>query len=603
LFANTLVKDATVPGELSPRVYRLPRMDGQYRLARLVSWAFCLALAVIEAWSGQQYFDPDSISYLDMSDGLLRNDWHSLINPHWSPLYPFLIGVVARIAHPSARWELPLVHLLNLLIFVCALAAFEFMMRQVIAILAPDGSDLQSKLPLFQRAYVWELLGYSVFAWTTFFLAGSVRKALPDLCVVSFVYLDAGIVLRILSRQRIVTWFVCLGVALGLGYYAKTVLFPIGLLFMLVAICAAGGLRKAFLPAIAMVLMFFAITLPLVTAVSRSTGHLTIGEAGHLDYAWIVYGQPSEFYLSPPLDYRKDPPNVIHPNIAFYGDRLPVVRILHHSPDVLQFAPQNNATYPPWSNPPLFASGLQATFDFGDQIRTIGVSLKRCAEALLLPIPLTLAAYLVLFFRSAQNPRRWRCILRVWPLFIIGIGGLGLYILVLVEPRYIASFVALLWIGLLCGVQYQRPKDSPRITNIATALIIFSLAAMAVGTAAYHVVRPPRPLQGSICEAYSVASELSKDGVGRGDVIAVIGDGESSMAVARFARVHIDVAIPFREAPKFWQISDPRERSKVYEALREGGARIVVSSEVPPGKVFAEWSRVDDTEFYVHTLE
>ena len=208
-----------------------------------MSWVFCLALAAIEAWVGQQYFEPDSIAYLDMSDGLLRNDWHSLINLHWSPLYPFLIGVAARIAHPSPRWELPLAHLLNLAIFTGALAAFEFMMRQVIAILAPQGSGSQTKLPILQRAYVWELLGYSVFAWATFFLAGSVRKTMPDLCVAGFVYLDAGILLRILSRQRTAIWFVCLGVTLGLGYYAKTVLFPIGLLFMVVAVVAAGSLR------------------------------------------------------------------------------------------------------------------------------------------------------------------------------------------------------------------------------------------------------------------------------------------------------------------------------------------------------------------------
>ena len=577
-----------MPGELSGRVYRLPRMDGQYRLARLVSWAFCLALAVIEAWTGQQYFEPDSIAYLDMSDGLLRNDWHSLINLHWSPLYPFLIGVVARIAHPSARWELPLVHLLNLAIFIGALAAFEFMMRQVIAILAPEGSGPQSELPILQRAYVWELLGYSVFAWATFFLAGSVRKAMPDLCVAGFVYLDAGILLRIFSRQRTAIWFVCLGVALGLGYYAKTVLFPIGLLFMVIAVCAAGSLRKAFFPALAMVLVFLAITAPLVTAVSKSAGHLMIGEAGRMEYAWIVYGQPSEFYLSPILDYhyRRDPPNVVHPEIAFYGPQKPVLRILHHSPDVLQFSPQLNATYPPWSDPASFASGLQATFNFADQIRTIGLSLKRCAALLLLPIPLTLAAYFVLFFGSAPNPGRWRSILRVWPLFIVGIGPLVLYSLVLVVPRYIAAFVVLVWIGLLCGVQHRRSKSNPRITNIATVVFIFSLAAMAVGTAAYHVVRPPKPLQGSICQSSSVASELSKDGVRPGDVIAVVGDGLSSMGFARFA-----------------QISDPRERGKVYEALREGGARIVVSDVVPAGKGFPEWRRVDDTEFYVHTLE
>ena len=126
---------------------------------------------------------------------------------------------------------------------------------------------------------------------------------------------------------------------------------------------------------------------------------------------------------------------------------------------------------------------------------------------------------------------------------------------------------------------------------------------MAVGITAYHVVRPPKPLQGSISEAASIASELSKEGVRPGDVIAVVGDGLGSMGFARFARLRIDVAIPRNDASKFWQISDPRERNKIYEAFKKGGARIVVSDEVPPGQVFAEWRRVDETEVYFHTLE
>jgi hypothetical protein len=399
------------------------------------------------------------------------------------------------------------------------------------------------------------------------------------------------------------TWFVCLGLALGLGYYAKAVLFPVGLLFMVVAVFAAGSLRKAFLPAIVMVLVFFSITAPLVAAISKSVGRLTIGESGRVDYAWFVFGQPSAFYLSPPIDYRKDPPNVIHPDIAFFGDDLPVVRMLRRGPDVLQFAPQGNATYPPWSNPNLFASGLKATFNFGDQTRTISKNLEQCLPILIWPIPLTWAAYFVLLFSSAQSPGRWRCIRRVWPLFIIGTGGLSIYILILLESRYIAAFVALLGISLLCSVQYQRPKGGTRRTAAATWILISSLAATSVGIVIYHAARPPKPLQGAICEASSVASALSKDGVRPGDVIAVIGDGESSMAVARFARVRIDVEIPFREATKFWQISDPRERNAIYQALNEGGARVAVSDDVPAGMAFPEWRRIEDTDFYVHTLE
>jgi hypothetical protein len=54
-----------------------------------------------------------------------------------------------------------------------------------------------------------------------------------------------------------------------------------------------------------------------------------------------------------------------------------------------------------------------------------------------------------------------------------------------------------------------------------------------------------------------------------GDVIAATEDGENSMAVARMACVHIDVAIPDIETGKSWQISDPHARNDAYDALRQ----------------------------------
>ena len=48
-----------------------------------------------------------------MSDALLKHNLHLLINAHWSPLYPFLIGITTWFVRPSAYWELPVVHALN----------------------------------------------------------------------------------------------------------------------------------------------------------------------------------------------------------------------------------------------------------------------------------------------------------------------------------------------------------------------------------------------------------------------------------------------------------------------------------------------------------
>ncbi len=153
--------------------------DQRYKLARLVCWTGCIAFALLEAWSGRQFTFNDGIAYLDMSDALLKHNLHMLINPHWSPLYPFLIGVATWIARPSAHWELPIAHAVNFAIFLGTLAAFEFLLRQVICVLAQGNGRQNPDLALPQPTWRWQLLGYFLFAWGTIVLIG-LRNVTPE---------------------------------------------------------------------------------------------------------------------------------------------------------------------------------------------------------------------------------------------------------------------------------------------------------------------------------------------------------------------------------------------------------------------------------------
>src|SRR5208282_4582515 len=157
------------------------------KLTILVCRIVCIGFALIEAWSQRRFINEDGISYLDMSDVLIRHNWHLLINPIWSPLYPFLIGVATWLTRPSAQWEVPIVHALNFLIFLGALASFEFLMRQVIRVLRQENGreDGDSRAPL--PVWAWQLLGYSLFAWSTFGMIWAPRMITPDLLVATFV--------------------------------------------------------------------------------------------------------------------------------------------------------------------------------------------------------------------------------------------------------------------------------------------------------------------------------------------------------------------------------------------------------------------------------
>jgi len=74
---------------------------------RIGFWGIGIFLAAAQAWIFRYQVTADSISYLDMSDGVFPgNDWHRLINGVWSPLYPFLLGVFRRIFDISAPNEI-----------------------------------------------------------------------------------------------------------------------------------------------------------------------------------------------------------------------------------------------------------------------------------------------------------------------------------------------------------------------------------------------------------------------------------------------------------------------------------------------------------------
>jgi len=69
---------------------------------RAAFWGVGILLAVGQAWISRYQVSPDSISYLDMSNGVLPgSDWHRLINGVWSPLYPAILGVFRRVFNIS----------------------------------------------------------------------------------------------------------------------------------------------------------------------------------------------------------------------------------------------------------------------------------------------------------------------------------------------------------------------------------------------------------------------------------------------------------------------------------------------------------------------
>jgi hypothetical protein len=191
-----------------------------------------LALGAVHAWIGRYAMNPDGMSYLDVGDSFFRHDWANAVNAWWSPLYPWTLGTVLGVIKPSPKWEFPLVHAVNFVIFVIALFAFRWLLQGLPVFyrerITDDKPGCMENLPDWTLA----LLAYPIFWWTALQIE-TLYDVSPDLCVMICFSLAAGMLLRLQPHDKL--WkFALLGLILGIGYWTKAVLFPLGFVILAV---------------------------------------------------------------------------------------------------------------------------------------------------------------------------------------------------------------------------------------------------------------------------------------------------------------------------------------------------------------------------------
>src|SRR5512141_1528559 len=87
-------------------------LQASNKVLRATFWIFGTLLVSAQAWINRYQVAADSISYFDMSDGVLRGgDWHRLINGMYSGLYPVLLGTFRRLFNISPGNEIAARHL------------------------------------------------------------------------------------------------------------------------------------------------------------------------------------------------------------------------------------------------------------------------------------------------------------------------------------------------------------------------------------------------------------------------------------------------------------------------------------------------------------
>lgn len=126
------------------RVSKPPPKSKRDRRLRVIFFLLAIFLGGLDAWSARHAITPDGISYLDMGDAYVRRDWGMAVNGLWSPLYSWLLGLAMLILKPSPYWEVAVAHIVNFVIYLCALCCFDFLLRELLLYLrVPAGEPAQ----------------------------------------------------------------------------------------------------------------------------------------------------------------------------------------------------------------------------------------------------------------------------------------------------------------------------------------------------------------------------------------------------------------------------------------------------------------------------
>lgn len=554
------------------------------RQIRFAFWCAAILFGALDAWNNRHMMNSDGISYLDLSDAYLQTGWKGLVNAYWSPFYPWLIAISRLVLRPSGYWEFATVHLVNFLCFLGAAGAFEFLLSEIAKLAQSSESSGDTKTQVLIPSWAFRAIAYTTFLWLSLTLITLERES-PDMLMSIFLYLGVGLVLRV--RRNGGTWgsFAMLGVVLGLGYLAKAPMFPLACVFLAIALFASGNAARA-LPRILLSLILFAfISAPLVVGISRAKGRLSFGDSGRWNYLTEIDGAGPVWYM---LDVGSARGRFIHPSQRIYD-----------SPPVYAFDGPMAGTLPIWYDPSYWIEGAQPRFVLHRQVVRLFKNAGVYFDLIFTHEVVLVAVFVVLFWLGA--PGGGGRLLRAWPAWIPPLAALGMYLVVLVDPRYVAGFLIVLWVTLFSSIRLRPEATARRIAGGAAIAVVFALGTpmLLSSTQSFHtgVLHEQRHTQ------WDIARQLKQMGVKPGDRVGRIG-GLHRVEWARLLHVRVIAEIPRDQAEVFWS-SSPAIQAQVIESFSRVGVTAIVAEQIQPAEVFSPsqaWQRIGNGDFYVYLI-
>lgn len=566
----------TSPTVMAPPRAELEQNRRRFFAVRVGCWVIALVLGGLQAWSARFAMNPDGISYLDIGDAYWRHDWHNAINAYWSPLYSWILGFFVNVIKPSPRWEYPLVHFVNFLIYIGALCGFEYILSTLVFSRNADTgvSIVQTEVGL--PTFFWWVAGYGVFITASLFLNG-LQLATPDVCVAAFVYFATALLFKILLKSATRGTFCALGMILGFAYLTKAVMFPLGFVFLLTLPLCGGRTAISFKNMASVLVCFLLVASPFIVMLSGTHNRLTFSSVGPVAY---------EVYVDGFHQFIPEADGLAHP-----------VRKLSNSPRIYDYASPIHGTYPLWYDPAYWHEGLRPFWSTDGERKVVTYGLAVYLYIIFISYGVILVSLIGLRLVAPPTTLPSHNQVRSWLIAVPAFCALLIYLIVYTEPRYVAPFCCILCLLAFSGIRVNRSRS----WSVLLAFIATVVLAQSVYFA--RKIDSHTGTAGRGIPVYSDAAEsLSELGIRTGDVISVVGSntfGEGGAFVARLARVKIVSEFP--DMDNSW-MTNQEKCHEVMALLIDNHVKGILLLGSPPATSSISWTKLGTTNYYFHAL-
>jgi len=569
----------------------------------LLAFGVCLVVVgfgVLDDWFALSEYKGDGIAYLDMANALRQGDWNLALNPYWSIGYPLILFAGRWMFPPGWAGEWTSVHVVNLVIFVAAYMSFLYFIRVAGTFTAKANA---AAAPASENQLIFVAGSLMFLEWNG--QNHNIAATMPDLMISILYFLLMSASLQFCLRPAAGFAFQ-MGLLAGLGYITKVAFLPLSfIVFLAVLLRILIGSRTDRLSDAAKLLWALPpmalLILPYVAALSIVQGRCTLGESGSLNYAWTVNGLPHWRWLGGP---------------APFGEPLHPIRLIYDHPHVYEFGEPLHLTYPPWSNPFYWYDGYHHFFRLKNQVKAVEFNMAHFSQLFFntphAPVKTAAAvAFVIAAVLLCTNAKVfWQRLLSIWPVYLPSLLGVGMYMMVYIESRYVVSFLLILLLTPLLVLSIPSP-----LVGKKTGVLIVILIALIAMT---NLVIDESPVFGRAMrnEAYTnneqwrIGLYLAAHGAQPGTKVAIVRvENEIDATWAYVSGLHIAAQIGNQDFDRAQQNQDfqlfldsPDVQQTVFDLFRKAGAKLVVVLHAPSAPVGIGWEQVPGTQSWMRWL-